>query len=577
MPNHLSNQSSSYLKSHAADPVDWYPWGTEAFEKAEELDRPVLISIGYDSCHWCHVMQRESFKDPETADKLNDDFVSVKIDRELRPDVDHLYMTYTTLSAGQGGWPMTVFVTPSKTPFFAGTYFPKVASGGGADFGSVLTAVHEAFVTDREKVESVGREALSAVSKVVHPQPLRQVDDLLMHEATEAFFEMEDKENGGLGGAPKFPQAPVARYMLAYAGRTGNEVALEMARRWAYAILRGGVYDQVGGGMFRYSTDPEWLVPHFEKMLYDNGQLLSTIALLYRLDPTEELAHCARQTAAFLERDLAAEGGGYHSSLDAEAEGVEGGPYAWRWSELEEALDAEGLQLARDVLGASEQGNWYDATILTRRGGREIDAEATDRVLARLLDARAERPQPRVVTNLLTDWNAIAARGLIEAGTAIGDDALVQQGTRVVDWLLDVAVDGDRVTHAIGDDSVADLELVDDYAALIMALHVAGQAADGGYAEHASRIFGAAMDRFEEGSFVYMTGVKTDLPIRPISYDDAPTPSGAATLAEAYATLRPADTKGLKRILVPATGIITRAPYMGGTWLRVMLDVALPQ
>jgi len=579
MTNRLASQHSTYLRSHSDDPVDWYPWGKEAFARARELGRPVLVSVGYDSCHWCHVMQRESFRDPEIAAQINDGFVAVKVDREIRPDVDHVYMTYTTLAAGQGGWPMTVFLTPEKAPFFAGTYFPKISRDGQPGFPEILRLVSEAYADDTEHVETVAREALSSVSKVIHPQPLRQVDEQLIHEAAEAFFDVEDREQGGLGDPPKFPQAPIARFLLAYSQVTGNETALDIVRRWTYAMLRGGIYDQVGGGIFRYSTDDEWLVPHFEKMLYDNGQLLSTIAALHRLDPAEELAHYARATAAFIERDLAAEGGGYHSSLDAETAGEEGATYLWSWDDVSQVLDEDEIGIARDALGVSEEGNLRGSSVLTRRAGRESEAEAVDRVLGKLFEARSSRRQPKVVTNLLTDWNAIAARGLIEAGVAIGDDDLVTQGTRTVDWLLDAAVERDKVVHVVGDESVAGLELVDDYAALIMALHAASRLgdgeADGRYSREAERLFNRALKRFEEGSFIYMTGHKTDLPMRPISYDDAPTPSGAATLAEAHATLRPADTKGLDRLLVPATGIVDRAPYMGGTWLRVMLGVAL--
>ena len=448
----------------------------------------------------------------------------------------------------------------------------------------MLKSVRSAYAEDSEETGRVGIEAVASVSQVIRPQPLRPIEESLISSAAKEAFTREDAENGGIGGAPKFPQAPLADFLLTYAESTGSETALVMARRWTYSMLRSGTYDQVGGGLFRYSTDAGWLVPHFEKMLYDNALLLSTIAALYRIEPAEELAHYARRTATFLDRDLAAADGGYYSSLDAETEGVEGGTYVWSWDELVAVLDEDELALASAALGAIEQGNWEGKNILTLCEGHPQRPAALGDLLGKLLGARARRPQPKLITNLLTDWNALAAIGLIEAGLAIGDEALVAQGMRTVDWIRENAMRDGRVPHAPQDPSAADVDLIADYSSTVLALLAAADAVASGMTgesqvdelalrQEASELLETALEIFEDGSVIYMTAEETDLPLRPISYEDAPTPSGAAMLAEAHARLRPDDAAGLDRLLVPATGIVVRASYMAGTWLQVMTKV----
>jgi hypothetical protein len=574
---------SSYLVSHSHDPVDWYPWGEEAFARARELDRPVFVSIGYDSCHWCHVMQRESFRDEATAERLNRDFVAIKVDREVRPDVDHLYMTYTQLATGSGGWPMSVFVTPERAPFFAGTYFPKAAPYGLSSFSQVLDAIDEAWTEDAERVRETAGEALAFVASAMTPSFSNALDEAAVTDAIRQLVGLQDPVHGGVREAPKFPQAPAFDFLVA-AADAGDQGALDMARRWLYGMIRSGTYDQAAGGLFRYSTDSEWLVPHFEKMLYDNAQLLRSIAAFYRLEPSDELAYVARQTAAFLDRDLATGDGLWFSSLDAETGGVEGGTYVWDYSELEQTLTAEELELARKHLGASPEGNWQHHTILTRRGGRSgewpltgppakdaPDAERVDAVLAKLLAARTPRPQPRVIRNVLTNWNALAIRGLFEAGVALGDNDLVARALAALAALLEQAVDGGSVAHA--SDAHGIPPLVDDYATVAMAL-LAAYEAEGGdsYRALADDLLGEAIERFVDEGVVFVTTEDSGLPLRPVEYDDAPTPSGAATLVEAWSRLRPQDAELLARMIDGAFDIAQRSPFMAGTWLRLALS-----
>jgi uncharacterized protein YyaL (SSP411 family) len=569
----LAGQSSLYLRAHSEDPVEWYPWGAEPFERARELDRPVFVSVGYASCHWCHVMQRESFRDAETAEYMNDRFVNVKVDRELRPDVDSVYMTYVQLATGHGGWPMSVFANPDGAPFFGGTYFPPEAARGLASFRDVLESVAESYARDRASVDSAAGAALDVVASAQKPHDKRPLDPRLIAEAARRIIGMEDREHGGIGAAPKFPQLPALMFLLGYGEATGEDLPLDVAEQWMYAMLRSGTYDQAGGGLFRYSTDESWLVPHFEKMLYDNGQLLSAVALLFRLRPSDELAHTAHETAAFLGRDLEAEDGGLHSSLDAETQGVEGGTYVWDFAELQRTLSAGELALAEESLGVTPKGNWEGATILTRSDGRDDRSREVDSVLAKLLEIRRARPQPATVTNRLTDWNALAARGLVEAGAAIGDDELVARGTAIVDWLAASVVRGERVLHAVADVSVEGVDLLADYTALAAAAHAAAGATNrADLAELAGEVMGWALGTFQHEGVVTMAGPDAVLPLTPVQTEDAPTPSGLAMLGETYGALRPADPAGAAYILGQARDVATRAPYMAGHSLAAALS-----
>jgi len=355
--NALKDQVSPYLTMHVDDPVDWMPWGPEAFERARVEDRPILLSIGYASCHWCHVMQRESFRDAATAEFLNDHFVSVKVDREERPDVDALYMEYVAAATAGGGWPMTVVLTPQGLPVFGGTYFPLTARKGSHSFMDVLRSMDRTWREDRDKALQTAESTLDFLERRSEPPTSGEIDESTIETAVELLLEREDRDHGGFGTAPKFPQAPVLAFLLRFAEESGDENASRAARAALTAMIRGGIYDQVGGGMYRYATDAEWLVPHFEKMLYDNALLLSTLAVAYEAQPDDEYAHVMRRTAGFLESQMRAADGGYIASLSADTDGVEGATYVWTNSELASVLSADEMDLAREHLGASESGN----------------------------------------------------------------------------------------------------------------------------------------------------------------------------------------------------------------------------
>jgi uncharacterized protein YyaL (SSP411 family) len=579
MTNRLAGETSPYLRLHAEDPVDWYPWGQEAFGRARETGRPIFLSVGYASCHWCHVMHRESFRDPAVAEALNERFVSVKVDRESRPDVDEVYMAYVVAANGHGGWPMTVFLTPSLLPVFGGTYFPPEAARNMPSFLDVVDTVSGSF-SDRPSVAAnTAEEAVEYLRAMFVPPPSGHIGRALLARSAQTILRSADPHRGGFGGAPKFPQAPVTDFLLAYHRLNQDEVSLEAVEAQAEGMLRGGIYDQAGGGIARYATDDTWLVPHFEKMLYDNAQLLSTLAALHHIAPSDEWAHTMRATADFIERDLSHPAGGYSSSLSADTQGEEGTTYVWTYSELEDLLTPEELQLAEDALGVTPNGNWQRCIILTRPQGRLLDAEKVDAVLGKLLAERTKRPQPDVDDKVIVSWNALAARGLLDAGEALGDAELVERGAALVRLLLERAVDADGgVVHLLGDEASAHVRLVEDATALslaaVRAYEVTG---DTRLLEDAQRVLLHAQTLFAEDGVWYMTPADTELPLRPREQHDSPTPTGAAMAAGAALRIAQATGDQMDRALAISAlehmaPIAERSPFAAGATLAVMAD-----
>ncbi|MHB9003753.1 MAG: thioredoxin domain-containing protein [Coriobacteriia bacterium] len=535
--NHLDGQASPYLRAHAHDPVDWVPWGERALRFARRTGRPLFVSSGYQACHWCHVMQRESFSDTDLAGFINRHFVPVKVDRETRPDVDAFYMTYLNLATGSGGWPMTVFATPEALPFYGGTYFPRRSTGGISGFQDVLDAVLRAWTINADATLETANEALETYNEVEHGS-FGPITRTTLDVAATQLRDAQDHENGGFHTAPKFPTAPVVTFLTAYAELTGWSWPAEIALRQVLSMLRGGTFDHVGGGLFRYSTDERWHVPHFEKMLYDSALLLSSLANLNRLQPSRELAYYARATHAFLMRELACANGGFNSALNAETDGVEGASYVWTYDELEAELTAEELALARTALEVTEAGHTPEGeNVLTRRGDRGEQPGEVDALLARLAHIRGRRRMPDVIDNVITSWNALAARGLIEAGRAFAEPDMVADGLQTLGWLLETALHRDKITHVVGDDSIKDVRFLEDYAALGATCLSAAEATEGltaaRYLDTAVRLNSSAYKAFtrDDGALAMSTG-KTALPVAPLETDDNPTPSGAATLAE---------------------------------------------
>src|SRR3954471_7466912 len=463
MPNALAEETSPYLRQHAANPVDWLPWGDEAKRRALELDRPLLVSIGYSACHWCHVMERESFEDPEVAALMNEHFVCVKVDREERPDVDAIYMEAVQAMTGHGGWPLNVFCTPEQVPFFGGTYFPPEPRHGMNSWPQVLAAIAEAWRTDRERIEAAGGQMRARLQGAAAlPASDAPLDAAALDAAVEALRRLHDAEWGGFGRAPKFPPASAIEFLLA---RGEREMSLGTLR----AMASGGIHDQVGGGFARYSVDRTWTVPHFEKMLYDNALLARAYLHGWLASGDEGLREVCERTLDWALREMRGDEGLFYSALDADSEGVEGKFYVWSVQELIAALGPDS-DAALDWFGATDAGNFEGANILEARGPAP-DAETRERIRARLLEVRARRVWPGLDDKRLTSWNALMICALADAGAALGRDDYVNAARSCATALLRVhRDDGGRLLRT-SDGRTAKLNAyLEDHAFLLEAL-----------------------------------------------------------------------------------------------------------
>ena len=432
-PNRLASETSPYLLQHAHNPVDWYPWGPDALARAKREDRPIFLSIGYAACHWCHVMERESFENPEIAALMNEHFVSIKVDREERPDLDDVYMAAVQAMTGSGGWPMSVFLTPDLRPFFGGTYYPPDDRHGMAGFPRVLAAVADAYRNRRAEIDQQAGmlaghlQSQLAVAPGTRDPEARELEAAAMRIATSF-----DAVHGGFGGAPKFPAPMLLEFLLRAWRRTGSARMLEMVTRSLDAMADGGIHDQVGGGFARYSTDAEWLVPHFEKMLYDNALLAHASLEGFRATGEARHADVARSTLDFMLSELLTDDGGFASALDADSDGVEGRFYTWGHDEFDAALANAGLDdddrsaLARHW-GVSQGGNWEGTNVLHRAGGGPaVDRDVIERGRAALLTARSRRTRPARDDKQLAAWNGLALRALAHAALVLREPRYVE-------------------------------------------------------------------------------------------------------------------------------------------------------
>ena len=459
--NRLAAESSPYLRQHAENPVDWYPWGTEAFAKSAEEDKPIFLSIGYSACHWCHVMAHESFEDPVVADRLNNGFVSIKVDREERPDVDAVYMEAVQAMTGSGGWPMSVFLTPDRRPFYGGTYFPPSDLQGRPSFTTVLDALCDIWANRRSEVEEQADELAGAIAarSVVESRPgavslLDAVDGAgpvdLLTPAVEALARRFDPEWGGFGGAPKFPQPSLVdmalRQALRLRGRPEGDRAAHLATRTLDAMAAGGIHDQLGGGFARYATDSEWLVPHFEKMLYDQAGLLRVYLHGWQVTGDAIYLGVAEGIVSYVARDLTAPEGGVYSAEDADSEGIEGKFYVWTPDQVRSGIaGADGDAVARAVLDwfdVTPGGNFEGATILRRPVGDPlVGSDLVEEGRRRLLAARSARVRPGLDDKVLTEWNAMYASALAEAAAAAGRTDWATAAVGIGRFLCDNLVD----------------------------------------------------------------------------------------------------------------------------------------
>jgi uncharacterized protein len=543
VPNRLATATSPYLLQHAGNPVDWWEWGEQAFAEARRRDVPVLLSVGYAACHWCHVMAHESFEDEATAAQMNAGFVCVKVDREERPDVDSVYMAATQALTGQGGWPMTVFTTPDGRPFYCGTYFPPRPAHGMPSFRQLLSAVTDAWRTRRDELEAAGSriaEGISARLDLGAPTPLTPE---VLDRAVAALATDLDERWGGFGGAPKFPPSMLLEFLLRHAARTGDDRALHMAHRTLEAMARGGIHDQLAGGFARYSVDARWVVPHFEKMLYDNALLLRVYLRLWRATGEVWARRVADATASFLVRDLGTPEGGFASALDADTEGVEGLTYVWTPEQLVEVLGEDDGRWAAAAFEVTDAGTFEHGTS-TLQLLRDPDDEARlASVRARLLAARARRPQPARDDKVVTAWNGLAIAALAEHGVLTGTPSSVAAARRAAELLADVHWVGGRLRRAsrsgVAGAPGGVLEDHGDLAEGLLALHQA--TGEGRWLELAGDLLDVVAEQFVDADGWHDTAADAEALVhRPFDPADGPAPSGIAAVAGAavsYAAL----------------------------------------
>jgi len=480
--NRLANETSPYLLQHAHNPVDWYPWSDEALARARREDKPILLSIGYSACHWCHVMERECFENDDIARLMNEHFVCIKVDREERPDIDHVYMEAVQAMTGGGGWPLTVFLTANGEPFYGGTYFPPEDRQGLPGFPRVLMAVSEAYGARRSQVMDIAQDLVSRLKQSPRvesgPEPL--TEDILAgaYRALEAAF---DDENGGFGPGPKFPQAPVLEFLLQYHHRTGEPRALSMVELTLDKMAAGGIYDHVGGGFHRYATDARWMIPHFEKMLYDNALLSRLYVHAYQVTGKADYRRTAQETLDYVLREMTAPAGGFYSSQDADVDGEEGQSYLWTPDGIAEVLGDEDGRLVSRYFGIESEGNFERGSVLhvpkdlagfaSETGVCPADIE---RVMARskpkLMEARKRRPRPGRDDKVLTSWNGLMLQALAEAYSAFGREDYLKAATANASFLVGGMMKADVLMHSYKDVVSQIPGYLDDYAFTIRGL-----------------------------------------------------------------------------------------------------------
>ncbi|MBL8079099.1 MAG: thioredoxin domain-containing protein [Anaerolineales bacterium] len=585
MPNHLASENSPYLLQHAHNPVDWYPWGEEALNKAKTENKPIFLSIGYAACHWCHVMAHESFEDEETASFMNEHFINIKVDREERPDIDGIYMQATISMTGSGGWPMSVFLSPDLKPFYTGTYFPPVRRYNMPAFKDVLTGLANAWQNDRDEIVKVGEQ----VSSHLRHQAKNQASDSTLKEHLEAIANTikssYDWGYGGWGDAPKFPQAMAVDFLLHHSVANKSEEYLKLIHHCLQAMSRGGMYDVVGGGFSRYSTDSQWRVPHFEKMLYDNALLVR--AYLHAWQVTKEPAYkrIVEETLDFIAREMTHEQGGFYSSLDADSEGEEGRFYVWTLEEIRDVLkdDSEFFEAA---YGITAKGNWENKTVLQRAlddaslaARFKLNLEAVPAKLAeshsRLLSVRGSRIRPVTDDKVLTAWNGLMLAAVAESARVLENKDYLTLATRNAEFLLSALRPGGKLHRTWRNGKTSNEVFLEDYSALILGLLEMYQTDfDNKWFLAAKELADEMIERFSdpEGGFFDTPNDGEILLIRPKDIQDNATPCGNSLACEALIKLAAFTDEGkyqdiAEKSLTLITDFVLRYPLGFARWL----------
>ena len=602
MPNRLAQETSPYLLQHKDNPVDWYPWGEEALSRARELDRPIFLSVGYSACHWCHVMERESFENGEIAALMNDLFVNIKVDREERPDVDSIYMSAVQSMTGHGGWPMSVFLSPDGKPFYGGTYFPNEDRGGMPSFPRILTAVAEAYRERRDEIEQSSTRIVNTISSQssarMSVEPIAQA---MFYSAYRHLAPEFDWQHGGIGLQPKFPQPMMYEFLLTHAELQDNGAAQEFVDLTLTKIARGGIYDQVGGGFHRYSVDSIWLVPHFEKMLYDNGQLANLYLHAWQRTDNPFFAKIVEETLNYLDREMRHRpSGAFYSATDADSEGEEGKFFVWQTPEMKEVLGPELARVAMVYWDATRTGNFEGQNILNMHRSDESAASelgiTVDELASKigeakrlLYAARLRRVPPMTDNKIITSWNALVMRAFAEAGAAFNREDWVAVAVQNAEFIFERLVRHDgrlmRSCKADSDVPASILGFLEDYAYLADALtHLYEATFDVQWLERAEELCDAMIELFwdpADGIF-YDTGSDQEaLIVRPRDTFDNAQPCGSS--AASLALLRCAEFTGnvdLERIgaanLRSMRDLMERAPSAFSWWLQAAQFYANP-
>ncbi|MEQ9411911.1 MAG: thioredoxin domain-containing protein [Fuerstiella sp.] len=584
--NRLAHESSPYLLQHASNPVDWYPWCDEAFETARQRNCPIFLSIGYSACHWCHVMEHESFDNPRIAALMNENFVNIKVDREERPDLDQIYMSSVMAMTGRGGWPMSVFLTHELKPFFCGTYWPPEARMGMPGFYQILTKISHAWQTRRQDIEGSSQELASAVQQMTQPRGEPGTpDESLLQAAMSDLLQAADGTFGGFGSAPKFPHPMDLRVLLRCATRFDNTDAQHVVRLTCDRMASGGIYDHLGGGFARYATDARWLVPHFEKMLYDNGLLLSVYAEAFQATREPEYKRVLTETVDYVLREMTLDSGAFCSSQDADSEGEEGKFFVWSRREVEEVLEQPQAQMFCAAYDVTHAGNWEGKNILNRPRPLRLVAEelglTRDELLTRLAPVKSElfehrrqRVAPGTDDKVITAWNGMMASGMALTSRVLDKPEYAAAAARACDYVLQhMRTDSGRLYHTARHDQLSVVAFLDDYACLIDALVEVYQATfDEERIQQAAELADVVLQDYrdsESGAFFY-TSLNQSTPITRIKdSQDGATPSGNGMLATALLKLyvltgRDSYRAAAESILTTLTSQLRKSPMSGG-------------
>lgn len=557
--NHLIHETSAYLQQHAHNPVNWYAWGNEALKIAKEEDKPILVSIGYSACHWCHVMERESFEDEETAAMMNNYFINIKIDREERPDLDHIYMDAVQTITGSGGWPLNVFLTPDLKPFYGGTYFPPVAAFNRSSWKDVIKAVANAYQTKKNEIEQQAQRLTEHLININDFKNLNNSENDVLNDAalktiTENLLNASDKEWGGFGSAPKFPQTFSILYLLRHYYFFGDEDALLQATLSLDKMMAGGMYDHLGSGFARYSTDRRWQMPHFEKMLYDNALLIEVFTEAYQLTENKKYADIVKKTILFIKREFTSQGGGFYSALDADSEEVEGKYYVWSKDEIDILLGDESAIFC-SAYNISEKGNWESTNILWMPENLDLITEKLnlkEQQLQSLLERskkilfteRQKRIRPLLDTKIILSWNALMIKSLCKAYAAFQDAVFLNMAEESIAFIeTNMQGENDICYHSWNKTLNKQEAFIDDYAALIQAyIYLSVVKANEEYLVKAKRLAERVINHFgdEEHMFFYFTkSDQQNIIVRKNEMYDGATPSGNALMAENLIYLSP--------------------------------------